>query len=292
MLRLARSLVLTLLVTPVALAQTRDTIRVEYSAAACPRCAAWNAPHAPFKIFGNSYYVGTNGISSILVTSPQGHILIDGALPTAAGQIAANIRTLGFKPEDVRFILNTHAHYDHAGGLAELQRLTGATIAATEWSARVIERGESDSGDPQFGLAFPYPAAHNVRVIKDNESIRVGSFAVVAHTTPGHTPGGTSWTWRSCEGARCADVLYADSQSPVSADNYLFTQHSGDTVFARSLDKLEHLSCDLLVTPHPEASALFDRARSGTLIDPARCKKFVTAARAAVEARMARERRK
>jgi metallo-beta-lactamase class B len=281
-------------------AQAADTVRVDYPATKCADCAAWNAPRAPFRVFGNTYYVGTAGLSSILITSPQGHVLIDGALPASAPHIEASIRALGFRVEDVKLILNSHAHFDHAGGIAALQRASGARVAATAWSAGVIEHGESNAQDPQFGILNPYPAAHDVQVIHDGETLRVGPIALTAHVTAGHTPGGTSWTWRSCDGARCLDFLYADSQTPVSADGFYFTRSSsystGEADFARGLDTLEHLKCDVLLTPHPGASALFQRIAArdagsdSSLVDPGLCKRFVTAARKAVAERMTRER--
>jgi len=281
-------------------AQTPDTIRVDYPASKCQSCAAWNAPHAPFRIFGNTYYVGTNGLSSILITSPAGHVVIDGALPASAKQIEANIRSLGFRVEDVKLILNSHAHFDHAGGIAELQRASGARVAATAWSAAGIGRGKTDEQDPQFSILNPYPAAHNVQVIKDGETLRVGPLALTAHLTAGHTPGGTSWSWQSCDGGRCADMVYADSQTPVSADDFYFTRsttyRTGERDFMRGLDTLEHLKCDVLLTPHPGASSLFaraaagDTARTGGIIDPALCKRFISDARKSVEERMAKER--
>jgi metallo-beta-lactamase class B len=283
-------------------AQAVDTIRVDYPAAKCPDCAAWNAPHAPFRIFGNTYYVGTAGLSSILITSPQGHVLIDGALAASAPAIEASIRALGFRVEDVKLILNSHAHYDHAGGISALQRASGARVAATAWSAGVIEHGESNARDPQFRLMRPYPRAHDVQVIHDGETLHVGPIAMTAHVTAGHTPGGTSWTWRSCDNGRCLDFVYADSQTPVSADDFYFTRSdtysTGEADFAHGLDVLEHLKCDVLLTPHPGASALFERiaardaGNDSSLVDPAQCTRFVAAARKAVAARMARERAK
>jgi metallo-beta-lactamase class B len=275
-------------------AQTADTLRVDYSAAKCPNCAEWNVAQRPFRIFGNTYYVGTRGLASILITSPQGHVVIDGALPASAPRILANIRALGFRVEDVRLILNSHAHFDHAGGIAALQRASGARVAATAWSASVIERGESDAQDPQYGLLPPYPPAHDVQVIRDRDTARVGSLALVAHETPGHTPGGTSWTWHSCQDRRCVDLLYAGSQTPVSADNFLFTNSTDYPTaaadFARGLATLERLPCDILLTPHPSASSFFERVEQNALVDQNACKQFVARAREAVAARMARER--
>ena len=281
-------------------AQGRDTVRVDYPASKCSNCAAWNAPKQPFRIFGNTYYVGTQGLSSIFITSPRGGILIDGGLPTSAPIIADHIKSLGFRLDDVKLILNSHAHFDHAGGIAALQRMTGARAAALPWSAPVLERGESDARDPQFGIGNPYPPAHDVEVLRDGEVVRVGPLALTAHATPGHTPGGTSWTWRSCEATRCLDILYADSQTPVSADDFYFTHNttypSAEADFARGLATLESLRCDILLTPHPDASSLFERiaardaGNDAALVDPGLCKRFAADARTAVAARMKRER--
>jgi metallo-beta-lactamase class B len=286
------------LAASVAGAQTRDTVRVEYSAARCPNCADWNGPHQPTKIFGNTFYVGMSGVSAILITSPAGHVLIDGGIPMSAPRIIDHIRALGFRIEDVKLILNSHAHHDHAGGIAALQRASGAQVAASPWSAKVIGQGESDNADPQFGLVLPYPAAKSVRVLQDGETLHVGPLAVTAHFTPGHTPGGTSWTWESCENGRCLELLYADSQTAVSADDFLFTKSrtypNGVRDFQRGLSTLESLECDVLLTPHPGASQLFERLAArdsgkAGLEDPAQCKRFVAAARKAVDARFARE---
>ena len=296
---LAKAAALCLGVTASAAAQRRDTIRVDYPASKCAGCAEWMLPQAPFRIFGNTYYVGTHGIASILITSDAGDVLIDGALPAAAPLIEANIRALGVRLGDVKLILNSHAHYDHAGGIAALQRATGARVAASPWSARTIERGASDAQDPQFGIANPYPPARDVHVLHDGDTLRVGPLALVAHATPGHTPGGTSWTWRSCDGGRCLDLLYADSQSPASADNFSFTRNTTYPTaladFARGFATLERLPCDILLTPHPEASRFFarvaarDAGRDSALVDPALCKEFVAAARQGVADRVARE---
>lgn len=298
-----RLLVIAGIAVPAALAaQGRDTIRVDYPPSTCPSCADWSAPHAPFRIAGNTYYVGTNGISSILITSPQGHVLIDGAVPAGAPVIAANVRALGFRIEDVKLIVNSHAHYDHAGGIAALAKLSGARVAASPWSAKVIGGGDPDVQDPQYGVLHPYPGAGHVDVIADGQTLRVGPIAITAYFTPGHTPGGTSWTWDACDDSRCSHVLYADSQTAVSADDFFYTRSktypSGERDFARGLATLDGLPCDILLTPHPGASQLFERAaardtgKGNALIDPGLCKAFIANARAAVAKRMASERAK
>ena len=275
----------------VAAAQTSTIHSAEY-----PSCAEWNAPQTPFRVFGNTYWVGTHGLGSILITSPQGHVLIDGGLPESASHILASIRALGFRPEDVKLILNSHAHFDHAGGIAELQRATAARVAASPWSAAVLEKGASDSGDPQFGVLLPYSPVHDVRTLADGDTLRVGPLALVAHFTGGHTPGGTSWSWRSCEGARCLHVVYADSQTPVSADDFLFTRHpSAIADFEHGFAVLEALPCDVLLTPHPDASRLWERVSArdagstNALVDAGACRAYAAAARDRLKRRIASE---
>ena len=287
---------LALLVAPAgpAIAQAPASRSVE-----CPSCAEWNAPQRPFEVFGNTYWVGTHGLGAILVTSPQGHVLIDGALPESAPLILANIRALGFRVEDVKLILNSHAHFDHAGGIAELQRASGATVAASPWSAGVLEHGTSGPGDPQYGVLLSYTPAHDVRTIADGDTLRVGPLALVAHFTGGHTPGGTSWSWRACDGARCRNVVYADSQTPVSADGFYFTHSAAYpnaiADFERGFAALEQVPCDILITPHPDASALWQRVaardagNADALMQPGACRAFAAAARDRLAQRVAKE---
>jgi len=266
----------------------------------CADCAAWNAPHAPFKLFGNTFYVGTNGLSALLVTSPQGHVLIDGALPESAGQIAASIRALGFRVEDIKVIVNSHVHFDHAGGIAELQRLSGAEVIASEASVPVLQTGEVGRNDPQYGTIPPIAKVARVRTIPAGDTVRVGPLVLSAMRTGGHTPGGTSWTWTSCEGAECWAIVYGDSQSAISADDFFFTR---TTTYPRGLDDfaagfaaLEAVRCDLLVTPHPGATALWERlARReagdrAALRDGGACKRYAANARAGLAKRVAAER--
>jgi metallo-beta-lactamase class B len=272
-----------------------------YSAKECPSCAEWNAPHAPVKLFGNSYYVGTNGLSAVLVTSPAGHILIDGGLPESASHILANIATLGFRATDVKIILNSHDHYDHAGGIAELARVTGATVMASPTSAVTMQNGRSGPNDPQFAVILPMPKVPRVQVINDGDTVRVGPLALAATFTPGHTAGGTSWSWRSCEGSRCIELVYADSQTPISDDTF---RYSGDprypnarTDFIRGHAAIAKLRCDILITPHPGSSQLWERMATpagspGSLIDPEACTRYATSARRALDARLAKEQTK
>jgi metallo-beta-lactamase class B len=268
---------------------------------ACSMCEAWNRPREPFRLFGNSYYVGVAGLSSVLITSDEGHVLIDGALPQSAPLIDANIRAVGFRTADIRLILSSHEHYDHAGGIAALQRASGATVAASPLAARALESGGALPEDPQFGFgveANAFPRVDKVRVANDGETMRVGPLAVKAHFTPGHTPGATTWTWRSCEGAICRDLVYADSLTAVAAPGF---QYSRDpalvATFRRSIATLEALPCDVLLSLHPEFVQIDEKlARRKTdpatnpLIDRQACRTYAAMATRRLDDRLAEER--
>lgn len=264
----------------------------------CGACAEWNAPREPFRIFGNTYWVGTNGLGAILITSDEGHVLIDGGLAESARSIAESIHSLGFELDDVELILNSHAHFDHAGGIAALQKASGALVAASPASARVLESGQSGPDDPQYGILPPMDPVSEVRPISDGESLHVGPLTLTAHLTPGHTPGSTSWSWRSCEADRCLDMVYADSQTPVSADGFYYTRSTSYPQaiqdFERGFAVLEQIPCDILLTPHPGASRLWQRVEAGRdapdgLIDAEGCRRYAAAAREALARRVARE---
>jgi len=234
--------------------------------AAIPACPAdatvmegWNDRAPPRRIFGNTWYVGTCGLSALLVTSDRGHILIDGATEAAGPLIEANIRALGFDPNDVKYLLNSHEHYDHAAGLAYLQGVTGATLLAREPAVATLHSGRSGRDDPQQLEPHPaLPPVPRVEAIGDGDVVRVGPLALTAHATPGHTPGGTSWTWRSCEGTRCLDMAYTDSTSAISDHAYRYLDHPAMVAaFRRGLDTLAALPCDIQMTPHPLAADLF-----------------------------------
>jgi metallo-beta-lactamase class B len=260
----------------------------------------WNKPQKPFHIYGNTYYVGTRGLSSILVASPDGLILIDGTVPEAAKQIVKNIRALGYQIEDVKLILNSHVHFDHAGGIAEIQRLSGATVAASAPSAKVLQSGVVDRDDPQFGKLPAIKPSLNVKVFQDRETLKVGSLSITAHLTPGHTPGGTSWTWKSCEQDRCLDMVYADSLNPISADGYLYAdpkrKPNGAQQLENSFDVVRALPCDILLTPHPELVDVFGKLEQrgqdigrDAFIDSSACRAYVQASREKLDQRLAEE---
>lgn len=264
----------------------------------CKDCPRWNLSQQPFEIYANTYYVGTHGLGSVLITSPTGHVLIDGALPESVPQIVSHIRSLGFRVEDVKLIVNSHVHFDHAGGIAELQKLSGARVVASPWSADVMRKGVVARDDPQFAIGIPVARVKRVTAVKDGDVVYAGSIALTAHFTPGHTPGGTSWTWQSCENGRCLNMVYADSLTPVSSDNYLFTRDYPHAAadFERSYTFLEKTPCDILVTPHPEFTNLWGRLEKRTsdpnaFIDADACRAYAASSRDSLKKRLAEERR-
>jgi len=262
--------------------------------AACAGKDGWSDPAPPVQVFGNVYDVGTCGIVSLLITGPRGHILLDAATAEAAPSIAANIERLGFKLSDVKLIGASHEHFDHVGGVAELQRLTGATVMSMPAAYLTFETGIVNREDPQWGLHKPFPAAKVGIMLSDGFVARQGPLSLTAYATPGHAPGSTTWSWRSCDGKRCVNVVYADSVSAVSADEYRFSDHKKYVAaFRDSLFKIARLRCDLLITPHPSASKFYERlAGEAPLIDRNACKAYADRGRAALDERLAKEQAK
>ena len=266
----------------------------------CDSCDGWNEPQAPFNIYGNTWYVGTSGLSAILVTGPEGHVLLDGALPQSAAQIQANIETLGFRISDVRLIVNSHEHFDHAGGIAALQRASGATVAASTIGARVLRQGTPGSDDPQFDATSPIyiPKVAKVSEVADGQVLNVGTIAVTAHATPGHTPGATTWTWTSCEVGQCRDVVYADSLNPMSSDEFRFSGGNGrpdiSSSFATSIAKLAALNCDIVLSTHPGATNTLGKQAARTpahnpFLDSAGCRNYAAVVAEKLKLRLAEE---
>jgi len=257
----------------------------------------WNAPQKPFRIYGNTWYVGPYGLSSILLDTGHGLALFDGDLPQSAPVIEANLRTLGFHVRDIKWIFNSHAHADHAGGIAALQRDSGAQVLASAAGARAMALGGADRADPQYGDAPDYPPVRHVRLVRDGEVVRLGEVAVTAHYTPGHTPGSTSWTWTSCADKRCLRMVYADSLTPISAPGFRFSADPQRVAaFRQAIATVAALPCDILLTPHPDASDFWQkvaRRTSGTdvapLIDPGACRAYAATAAKKLDAKLAQE---
>jgi metallo-beta-lactamase class B len=260
-------------------------------ARSCGDSTDWDQPAPPVRIHGNTYLVGTCGISAILVAGSDGHVLIDGGTEKGADVIAANIRTLGFKLRDVRYLLHSHEHFDHVGGTARLQQLTGATLIASAPARRVLETGAASADDPQAGMHAPFRAATVGRVIADRGEVRFGNLLLTAITTPGHTSGALSWRWESCDGGVCRTMVYADSLSPVSRDDYRFSDHPAYlAAYRASIAKIAASRCEILLTPHPSASAMKERMTGKQkLFDTDGCRNYAAALTRRLDERLAKE---
>jgi metallo-beta-lactamase class B len=244
--------------------------------ASCADWDEWDKPGPPFKVFGNTWYVGTCGIGAVLVTGDDGHVLIDSGTEAGAEIIAANISALGFKPTDVKLLLHSHEHFDHVGGMAKMKALTGAELVVSEQAAPVFESGEASLEDPQHGLHDPMTPVKVDRVLGEDKRIALGNLRLGAMATPGHTPGALTWQWESCEGETCLDIVYADSLSPISSDDYRFSEHAAYVAaFMDGLRGVSTLECDILLTPHPSASGMRDRIlEGGSLRDATACLQY------------------
>jgi metallo-beta-lactamase class B len=286
----------------VALAAARVSVGAEAAplhpapfAAQRAQCAGkdgWSDPAPPVRIFDDTYDVGTCGITVVLVVGDRGAVVIDSGPVAAAPLVAANIERLGLRLRDVKLILSTHEHGDHAGGLAELRRRTGATMVARAAERASIESGIMAKDDPQRDGDKPdHPGVPVDRVLREGEVVRLGALQLTPHATPGHAPGGTSWTWRSCEGTVCRSIAFADSLSAVSTDGYRFSDHPNRLAALRaSFRTVAALPCDIVVTPHPVASDLYARLDGkAALVDPRGCARLAADSAAKLDERLRTE---
>ena len=231
---------------------------------------AWNEPVEPFRVVGNVHYVGAAGVSAFLITTSEGSILLDGGLPETASQIIANVAKLGFNISDVKYLLNSHAHFDHAGGLAELKRASGATLVASGGDAEVLKAGSANM-----------PAVVVDRVIADGETVHLGDATLRAVMTPGHTKGCTTWTMTTTESDRPYTVLFYCSTSVVDrlVGNTEYPDIAED--YKRTFERLRGLKADVFLANHAVFFEMHDkRKRAGSsnvnpFVDPGELQRFV-----------------
>jgi metallo-beta-lactamase class B len=253
----------------------------------------WNEPYEPFTVIGNIHYVGTAGVSAFLITTPDGHFLIDGILPQSVPQITANIHALGYDVRDVKYLLNSHAHFDHAGGLAGLQRLSGATMVASAADKPALEAGDIGYG-PSSGMRFP-PVRVD-RVIGDGESLTLGGVTLTAHLTPGHTEGCTSWSMDVAGADRARHTAFFHCSATVAGQSLAPESYPGMVeAFRSTFARIRELRADVFLANHEnffELDARRARQRAGepnAFVDPDALRAFNAELEAAFEAELARQ---
>ncbi len=257
---------------------------------ACEGKDGWLEPAPPVRYFGTTYGVGTCGITSVLILTNEGLILIDGGMPEAAPLVMENIKRLGFEPEHVRWLLSSHEHLDHTGALAEIRRITGAQMLVLDTAKAAMESGKADPSDPQAAEIPDAPPVTVDRVLHDGEVLELGGLAITVHSTPAHAPGSASWTWQSCMDAVCLPMTYADSVSTPTLGGYRLSDHPDYVAqVRRGLDAVAALPCGILLTPHPSASQMMQRMSNRSLYNPGACRAYAQDASRALDTKLADE---
>jgi metallo-beta-lactamase class B len=220
---------------------------------------SWNGPMKPFRIIGNVYYVGMTGVSSFLIATPAGHILLDTGFEGSVPRIRDSVERLGFKLTDIKILLNSHAHLDHCGGHARIKELTGARIVMSEADAALLASGGTNDFTPYSIDMKSYPPAATDQLIHDGESVSLGGSDLICHLTPGHTKGCTTWTMDVREEGKVYHVLFFGSTTVLEGvglvNNPKYPQITDD--YAATFAKLKSLSCDVFLAPH---AGFFDLA--------------------------------
>ena len=250
----------------------------------------WDKPVQPFKIAADLYYIGTCGITILLVTTKDGNVLIDTGTETGIVHAYRNIVRMRENPAAIGLILYSHEHFDHVGGMAFAQGFSQAPVVAAAGTGEVFRTGKDNPRDPQAGVHEPMKPAPNVIEIDTDRPVTYGGIAFTPISTPGHTPGALSWQWNSCAGDICNTIVYADSLSPVSGDGYKFSDHREYLAEYRAgIERLRGMKCDILLTPHPSHSKMIERAATGTLEGGMSCAEYADSKTKALDERLARE---
>ena len=261
---------------------------------------AWNRPVKPFRVVGNIYYVGVEGVASYLISTPRGHILMDSGFPETVPRIQDSLNQLGLRLQDVKILINSHAHFDHAGGFAELKKLTGAKLMISEADAKLISDGGRSDFQWRDKTAFHFEPAEVDRLLRDKDTIELGGVTMVARITPGHTRGCTTWTMKVREAGRDLDVVFVGSTT-IPGYRLLNNSNYPNIVedYAYTFALLKTLRCDVFLAPHGsffglmEKKALLDQGgKTNPFIDPQSYRRFVNVTERAYQKQLREERAK
>jgi metallo-beta-lactamase class B len=246
---------------------------------------SWRAPVPPRHLADNLYYVGAQGVSSYLITTPAGHILIDTGFEDTVPIIQRGVEQLGFKLGDIKYILSSHAHVDHAGGHALMKRLTGAKIIASAADARLLESGGTDDFLTWPKESIRYEPVQVDRTVDDGEKLTLGGTTLIANLTPGHTRGATTWTMDVDEGGHTYRIVFFSSAS-INAGTRLLNNPAYPQIVAdleASFARFKGMACDIFLAPHGGQFAMADKfARLDrgegvkALVDPAGWKELIS----------------
>lgn len=259
---------------------------------------AWNRPFAAYRIIGNIYYVGTNEIAQYLITTPEGNILLDSGFEASVPRLAANARALGFHFEDVKLLLTSHAHIDHVQGHAQVRRLTGATVVVSAPDAPVVASG--GKGEPVFDGVYSWTPCPVDRIVGDGERVTLGGTTLVAHLTPGHTRGATTWTMELPAAGRTLSVVFFPSanvnQGVRLIGNARYPEIADD--FRRSFAVWKSLPCDVPLGSHgyfydmqAKRSRLRNSGGTNPFVDPEGYRRLVSEAEQRFQEQLAAQRR-
>lgn len=251
----------------------------------------WNEPTAPRHLYGNSWYVGTCGISVILIANPQGHILIDSGPANGFEAVSKSLQALGVRLKDIRTILTTHEHHDHTGGVAQFQKESGAQVLVRKDALDAMRTGKADHRDPQFRELSPFAPVANLKAISDGATVKLGKTTLRNIPMSGHAPGGSGWTWKECEKGVCHQIVFSDSLGSISDDVYRYSDEGGMAAALRaSIARIGATPCDILITGHTGASDILERLDGKeALVDKTACQKLADLGLENLELRLKKE---
>jgi metallo-beta-lactamase class B len=243
----------------------------------------WTTAFPPYRVIGNVYYVGSRDLASFLITTPQGDILINSNLATSPTQIEKSVEQLGFKFSDIKILLISHAHYDHAAGSARIKQMTHAKYMAMDGDVSVIESGGKTDFNYSKSPDMYFPPAKVDRVLHDGDEVRLGGVVLVAHKTPGHTKGCTTWTLKVIDKGKSYDLVIIGSPNVNPGyklvNNQTYPEIAKD--YQQTFRVLKALPCDVFLGAHGgyyDMQAKYARLKDGgknPFIDPAGYKAYV-----------------